>query len=70
MKPTHDDLCAAIIVIGAAYTEPAIADLGPELHRLAELGVAQWSDGSWELTPAGARLLRPSLDGNDIEPLE
>jgi hypothetical protein len=65
MKPTHDDLCAAIIAIGAEYTTVA-----PDtIHRLAELRLAQWSNGAWELTADGSKLLKPLLEGERIEPL-
>ncbi len=69
MKSTHNDLCVAVIAIGA---EPgALESVRPEsFHRLAELGLAQWGNGEWELTPAGNRLLRPLLKGDEVASLE
>jgi len=67
MSPVHDELCYAIIVDGAERTEGAVE---PEtLHRLAELGLAQWSDGEWQLTPAGSNLLPRLIDGEEVESL-
>lgn len=67
MNPAHDELCHAIIVVGAEWTEGGVE---PEsLHRLAELGMAQWNEGAWELTVAGLKLLPPLLDGQEIPAL-
>jgi hypothetical protein len=70
MKPTHDDLCAAIMAIGAQYC--AIEAIEHEtLHRMAELGLAQWNsdDATWELTAAAKKLLPSLMDGDEIERL-
>jgi hypothetical protein len=39
------------------------------LHRLTDLGLAEWSDGVWELTAAGSKLLPRLTDGEDVKPL-
>ena len=68
-KPTPAELAAGIIAIGA---EPStIEDVGNlTIHRLAELGLAQWCNGQWELTAAGAKLLPKVQDGAALPELE
>lgn len=68
MKPTHNDLCAAIVILGGeriAYNEVR----PEEAEHLANRGLACFEDGKWWLTPAGEALLPDLLDGNEIPSL-
>ena len=67
MKPTHEQLCHALVAIGA---EPCAMDVRPEtLEHLATLGLVHHESSGWVLTPAGSKLLPDLLDGNEIQPL-
>jgi len=66
MKLTN--ICALIIAIGVeACGLPDVDD--STFLRLAELGLARFNSGAWELTPDGAKLLPILMDGNDIPAL-
>jgi hypothetical protein len=68
MAPAHDELCHAIIVLGSGTC--GMGDVEPAtLHRLAELGLAQYESPGWTLTKAGLKLLPMLTNGDEIEPL-
>jgi hypothetical protein len=68
MTPAHEELCHAIIVLGSETC--GMDDVQPEtLHRLAELGLAQYESPGWTLTKAGLRLLPMLMNGDEIQPL-
>jgi hypothetical protein len=68
MKPNQDELCDAIVEIGAEYS--AVERVRDEiLHWLAKIGVANWNDGEWKLTVAGRKVLRRLLEGDTVPEL-
>ena len=68
MKPTHDELCHALIALGS---EPcAMEDVRPEaLEHLATLGLIHHESTGWVMTRAGDKLLPDLMDGKEIAPL-
>jgi len=64
MTPAHDELCHAIIILGGEAC--AMDEVQPQtLRRLAELGLAHYESPGWTLTPAGMKLLKPLMNGDD-----
>ncbi|HZZ29004.1 MAG TPA: hypothetical protein VFE46_13470 [Pirellulales bacterium] len=68
MKPTHDELCQALVGVGI---EPSVLEgVRPEaLEHLATLGLIHYDSGEWVVTPAGDKLLPALEDANEIPPL-
>jgi hypothetical protein len=69
MKPTHNDLCVAML---AASAEPwVLSEVKPGcFEHLATIGLACIGDeGKWELTSAGEKLMPAIINGDDIPPL-
>ena len=65
MKLSHNEICNAIIAIGAEYD--AIDSVQFDTHlRLAELKLARWIAGQWKLTTAGRNLLTKLLRGEHV----
>jgi hypothetical protein len=68
MKPTHEDLCGALAIIGDERA--VISEVRPEeIEHLATLGLISHGNDGWELTPAGLKLLPDLVDGNEIPSL-
>jgi hypothetical protein len=69
--PDHldDDQAAAFVLDHFRRQIESDLAMVPELHRLAELGLAHWTGGHWELTAAGSKLLPRPTDGDEIVPL-
>ena len=66
MKPTHEELCHAIVAVGKGDGEArAVA-----LYRLAELGLIQPDLRGWILTPTGKHLLGRLEAGEAVSELE
>ncbi|HTQ39796.1 MAG TPA: hypothetical protein VMJ32_12275 [Pirellulales bacterium] len=65
MKPTHSELCAAILAVGA---EPIGLDTVSDesFQRLVDLGLVIFDGEDWKLTWAGDQLLPAMWDGQDI----
>ena len=67
MKPTHNDLAAGMIAIGAEAC--FLDDLSPAVfRRLVELKMARMKDGEWELTAAGKKILEACAESDDDIP--
>ena len=68
MKPTHEELCGALAIIGDERT--AMSEVRPnEIEHLATLGLIYYCEDCWRLTPAGEKLLPALVNGDVIEPL-
>jgi len=68
MKPTHDELCLALVGVGI---EPSVLnDVRPEaLEHLATLWLIRYDSGEWVVTQAGDKLLPALEEGKEIKPL-
>ena len=62
MKPTHTDLCEAVVIIGSPWDDEPVSDA--VIHRLAELELVE--DSQPKLTAAGERLYAKIEAGDDI----
>jgi hypothetical protein len=66
MESLTEELSAAIVIIGAEYC--AIDSVRHEtFHQLAQLGLACWNVGEWQLTAAGKKHLRGLLKCDQTE---
>jgi hypothetical protein len=67
MNPNHDELCRALVALGA---ESCALVVRPEvLEHLATLGLVKRESNGWVLTPPGCKLLSDLLHGNEMPPL-